>query len=217
MYGPLILIRCYACIFRLFGKKVGLFPHKCEHSVKHKRADVSNFQSFSQDVGGTSAPVLDAELSPRCNYVFSLVKKLPVSTGFLVTSVGLTLHFIDNALLPFSCRNVWNKTSTSDWWQLILSYQIWHALLEIQSHLLDNLHLLWHDFTTKLICSSTAEGRRCFMPANGARPVSHIQTSHLHYIPNTVPTYLFSLWCLFLLFKVLGFPKKLQNIYFLLC
>lgn len=131
-----------------------------------------NFWSSCYDVSGTSATVLDAELSPHCNYAFSLVKKLPVSTSFLEASARFTLDFIDNALLPFSWRDVPNKTSTSDSWQLILSYQIWRVLLEIQNHLLDNLHSLWHDFTAKLICCSTTEGRRCFMPANGACPVS---------------------------------------------
>lgn len=120
----------------LWGEKVGLFSHKCEHSVKHKHPDgVEPLELFLRCWRHICS-------CSRYNYIFSLVKKLPVSTCFLVTSVGLTLDFIDNALLPFSWRHVWNKTSTSDSGQLILSYQIRHALLEIQSHLLDNLHSL---------------------------------------------------------------------------
>lgn len=99
MYGPLIFIRCCACIFRLFRKNTHTHKKKRDYSLTNVSAAGStselmatNFCSFYQDVSKnsrTSAPVLDVELSPCCNYVFSLVKKLPVSTGFLVTSAGL--------------------------------------------------------------------------------------------------------------------------------
>lgn len=175
MYGPLIFIRCCACIFRTFGKEIGPFSHKCEHSVKHKWADgVELLEIFLRCWRHICSCFGCQALSLLQLRRLISKKKLPVSSSFLVTSVGLTLDFIDNALLPFSWSDVWNKTSTSDSRQLILSHQIWHALLEIQSHLLDNLHSLWHDFTPKLICWSTTEGGRCFMPANGARPVSQI-------------------------------------------
>lgn len=109
MYGPLIFIRCCACIFRLFRKNTkkknaGLFAHKCEHSRKHERADGDQLLQFlprcSQKLWNICSCFGCRALSPP--QLRLLISKKTSSIDRLPGNIcWVTLDFIDNALLPF--------------------------------------------------------------------------------------------------------------------